>query len=285
MNLRRHAVQTLGPYRGNMSDELSSKGFIQSVRLRAILLKATGLVLPALLLTLWFVTSAKGWLPQQILPDPELIYQDFRIMIANGDLLYHTQTSLMRVLQGFAVGGTLGLVLGMGMGLSPRINALFEPIFTVFAQIPSIGLIPFFIMLVGIDESLKILVIAKAAMIPVVVNTYMGIQNVPRTYREVGNVLTFGVGLTLRKIVLPAAIPSIFTGVRYGLTNAWLALVAVELLVSSEGLGFMMVYGRQLFQLDMVIVAMIVVGIIGFLLDAGLARIETRLQRWKLVQA
>jgi len=240
-------------------------------------------VLPAALLVLWQVTSSMGWLPQQILPKPAMIVDDFRDMIASGELWQHTTRSLLRVVQGFAVGASLGLALGMAMGLSARFRALVEPVFTAIAQIPAIGLIPLFILLVGIDEPLKILVIAKAALVPVTVNTYMGILNVPRAYREVGDVLTFGPSLTLRKIVLPAAIPSIFTGIRYGLTNAWLALVAVELLVSSEGLGYLMVWGRQLFQLDFVLVAMIMIGLIGFLLDAMLARIELRLQRWKLV--
>jgi sulfonate transport system permease protein len=240
-------------------------------------------VFPAALLLLWQVASTAGWLPQQILPKPAMVVDDFRDMIASGELLQHTTRSLLRVVQGFAVGGSLGLALGMAMGLSARFRALVEPVFTAIAQIPAIGLIPLFILLVGIDEPLKILVIAKAALVPVTVNTYMGILNVPRTYREVGDVLTFGPSLTLKKIVLPAAIPSIFTGIRYGLTNAWLALVAVELLVSSEGLGYLMVWGRQLFQLDFVLVAMIMIGLIGFLLDAILARIELRLQRWKLV--
>jgi sulfonate transport system permease protein len=243
-----------------------------------------GLILPALLVAVWFASSAYGWLPRQILPDPWFIVQDFQMMHADGELWLHTFTSLRRVLLGFAIGSSVGLLLGVGMGLSPRVRALFEPIFTVLAQIPTIGLIPFLILFFGIDEELKLIVIAKAAMVPVVVNTYMGILRVPRMYREVGDVMTFGFGLQLRKIVFPAAIPSIFTGIRYGLTNAWLALVAVELLVSTEGLGYLMVWGRQLFQLDLVIVAMIMIGIIGYLLDAILATIEKRLQKWRLAE-
>jgi len=116
----------------------------------------------------------------------------------------------------------------------------------------------------------------------VAVNTHKGIRNVPAAYREVGAVLTFGPWLTLTRIVLPAAVPTIFCGVRYGLTNAWLALVAVELLASSEGLGYLMVWGRQLFQLDVVVLAMIVVGLIGFALDWMLGWVERRLRRWEL---
>jgi sulfonate transport system permease protein len=159
---------------------------------------------------------------------------------------------------------------------------LVEPLFLALAQIPPLGWVPLLMLVVGIDEALKIIIIAKAAAIPVTLNTYKGIRNVPRIYREVGEVLTFGPWLTLRKIVLPASVPSIFTGIRYGLTNAWLALVAVELLASSEGLGYLIVWGRQLFQLDLVIMAMILVGVIGFALDWILGLVERRLQRWEV---
>src|SRR5438045_15156 len=113
-------------------------------------------VFPAALLLLWQVASTAGWLPQQILPKPAMIADDFRDMIASGELLQHTTRSLLRVVEGFAVGGTLGLMLGMAMGLSARFRALVEPVFTAIAQIPAIGLIPLFILLVGIDEALKI---------------------------------------------------------------------------------------------------------------------------------
>ncbi len=243
---------------------------------------AVALVLPAALVGLWALSARLGWLPAQILPAPDLVVAAIVESVENGDLLFHTRTSLLRVVEGFGLGAALGLLLGVAMGLSQRARWIIEPTFTALAQVPPLGWIPLLMLLVGIDEALKVLIIAKAALIPVALNTHKGIRNVPAAYREVGTALTFGPWLTLTRIVLPASVPTVFTGVRYGLTNAWLALVAVELLASSEGLGYLMVWGRQLFQLDLVILAMIVVGLIGFVLDWGLGRVEQRLQRWEL---
>jgi sulfonate transport system permease protein len=242
---------------------------------------AAALIFPASLLLVWQVASLLDLVPAQILPDPRLVLATFREFYETGDLAFHSRISLLRVLQGFALGAGAGLLLGIAMGLSRRVREFVEPLFLALAQVPALGWIPLVMLLVGIDEALKVIIIAKAALIPVTINTSKGILNVPRNYREVGEVLTFGRWQTLTRILAPASIPTVFTGIRYGLTNAWLALVAVELLASSEGLGYLMVWGRQLFQLDLVIMAMIVVGVIGFLLDWSLGLVERRLQKWE----
>lgn len=243
---------------------------------------AVALSFPAALLLAWEACARMGWLPAQILPAPDLVVAAFREFAESGELSFHAGTSLMRVLQGFALGAGVGLLLGTAMGLSERIRDMVDPLFLALAQVPALGWVPLLMLLVGIDEALKVVIIAKAAMIPVALNTYKGIRSVPRIYREVGEVLAFDPWDTLRRIVLPASVPSIFTGIRYGLTNAWLALVGVELLASAEGLGYLMVWGRQLFQIDIVIMAMIVVGLIGFVLDWSLGLAERRLMRWEL---
>lgn len=242
---------------------------------------ASALIFPAALLLVWLTACLLDLVPAQILPDPRLVLATFGEFYETGDLAYHARISLIRVVQDFALGGGAGLVLGISMGLSRRVRKLVEPLFLALAQVPALGWIPLVMLLVGIDEALKVIIIAKAALIPVTINTCKGILNVPRNYKEVGEVLTFGRWETLTKILAPASIPTVFTGIRYGLTNAWLALIAVELLASSEGLGYLMVWGRQLFQLDLVIMAMIVVGVIGFVLDWSLGLVERRLQRWE----
>lgn len=168
------------------------------------------------------------------------------------------------------------------MGLSPTIEDYVRPLFTAFAQVPTLGWIPFLMLLVGIGEPLKILVIAKGAFVPVALNTLAGIRSVPPIYAELGALFRFGRTQLLRKVVLPAAIPPIFTGLRFGLTHAWNALVAVELLASAEGLGYLLVWGRQMFWLDTMMVAMLMIGISGFVLDRGMAIVEWRLQRWRI---
>jgi len=248
---------------------------------KRLVIAGTGLILPLALFVLWWVASARGWLPEQILPPPDYVYQTARDMIASGELLYHTGVSLRRVVIGFALGASAGLVLGISMGLSERVEDYVKPLFLAFAQIPTLGWIPLLMLLVGIEETLKIIIIAKGAIVPMTLNTFTGIRGVSPKYLEVGKALRFSRWQTLRLIVLPGAVPSIFTGIRYGLTHSWTSLVGVELLASSEGLGYQLVWGRQMFWLDTVIVAMIAIGLVGFIMDKGLDRTETLIQRWK----
>jgi sulfonate transport system permease protein len=241
----------------------------------------TAAIVPLALVLLWWVASERGWLAEQILPQPVLVYQTARDMVSSGELFHHAGISLQRVVIGFAFGALAGLTLGIAMGLSQRVEDYAKPLFLAFAQIPTLGWIPLLMLLVGIDETLKIIIIAKGALVPMTLNTFSGIRSVPPKYIEVGRALRFSRWQTLRFIVLPGAIPSIFTGIRYGLTHAWTSLVGVELLASSEGLGYLLVWGRQMFWLDTVIVAMIVIGIVGFAMDKCLDRTELFVQRWK----
>jgi sulfonate transport system permease protein len=122
------------------------------------------------------------------------------------------------VVSGFAVGAAAGLVLGAAMGLSRRVDEHVRPLFTAVAQVPALAWIPLVMLLLGIGETLKIVVIAKAAFVPVTMNTSAGIANVPRALVEVGETFRFTRMQMLRHVVLPGAVPPIFTGLRYGLT-------------------------------------------------------------------
>jgi sulfonate transport system permease protein len=240
-----------------------------------------GLLVPLCLMMLWIVASRHGWVPPQILPGPDDVWATLTDLWDSGDLWRDTAISLQRVVEGSLIGGSAGLVLGISLGLSRGLEAYVRPLFSALAQIPALGWLPLMMLLVGIGEPLKVVIIAIAASVPITLNTMNGIRDVPAGYIEVGRVFRYNRLQLLRRIVLPAALPPIFVGVRYGVTHAWLALVAVELLASSEGLGYLLVWGRQMFQLDVVIAAMAVIGVIGFVLDRALAAMEARLQRWK----
>ena len=222
-----------------------------------------------------------GWVPEQVLPPPAAVFKVFAELLASGELWDHLTISMVRVAGGFGIGLVLGLLLGGAMGLSPTFRDYVFPLFKAFSQVPVIGWLPLLILLVGIDEGLKFLLIAKAALVPVAINTCQGIENVPNRLVEVARVYGYTRWQMLRKVVFPAATAPIWNGVRYGLTHAWLALVVVELLASSEGIGFLIVYGRQLFQLDVVLAAVVAVGIVGFFIDKLLAATEAWLLRWR----
>lgn len=237
---------------------------------------------PAAVLSIWFSGTHWGWLPEQILPKPADVWGTLLEMLRSGELKVHAGFSLLRVVYGFAAGATAGFVLGAAMGLSRTVDDYVRPLFTAISQVPALAWIPLAMLLLGIGEALKIVVIAKATFVPIVMNTSAGIRNVSSQLLEVGETFRFSTLQKLRLVVLPGSVPSIFTGLRYGLTHAWIALVSVELVASSEGLGYLLVWGRQMFWLDTVLVSMAVIGVVGFLTDKVLAVIEQRLQRWRV---
>jgi len=233
-------------------------------------------LLPAALLALWYAGAAQGWISPQVLPPPQFVVDTLRDLASSGDLWLHVSASLQRVLVGFVAGAVLGLVLGSAMGLSRSIEAYLLPTFNALVQIPVLAWMPFVLLLVGIGEPLKYILIAKAALVPVALNTLQGFRQTPQALREVGAVYGYTRRQQVLEIVLPHAMPTLFTGLRLGFTKAWLSLVVVELVASSEGLGYLIVYGRQLFQLDQVMAAVIVVGAIGYAIDRVLDLAERR---------
>ena len=241
------------------------------VRPRAILRRGAAwlepLWLPIAVLALWTLGAAQGWISAQVLPPPAFVIDTLRDLATSGDLWLHVSASLQRVLVGFAAGSLIGLALGTAMGLSRSVEAYVLPTFNALVQIPVLAWLPFVLLLVGIGEPLKYILLAKAAMVPVALNTLQGFRQAPPALREVGDVYGYSRRQQVLEIVLPTAVPTLFTGLRLGFTKAWLSLVVVELVASSEGLGYLIVYGRQLFQLDLVMAAVIVVGAIGFAID------------------
>jgi sulfonate transport system permease protein len=242
---------------------------------------ATGLVVPIALLGLWQLSASLAILPEQLLPPPAAVIGVLRDGWNDGSLEANTLISLGRVADGFLLGGSAGLLIGIAMGLSTALRATIQPLFLALAQIPILGWLPILILVSGLGDTPKIIAIGWSAFVPAVLNVSQGIAQVPRSLLELGQVLSFSRWSALRSIILPSAVPQIFTGLREGLANGWQTLVAVELLGSFSGLGYMMAYGRQLFQLEQVLAAIVVVGLIGVTLYFLLGFVESRLLRWQ----
>jgi sulfonate transport system permease protein len=236
-------------------------------------------LLPLALLGLWYLGTERGWLSEQVLPPPAFVWQTLSDLVTSGDLWMNASASLQRVLVGFVLGSALGITLGLAMGLSRTVEDYLFPTFNALVQIPVLGWLPFALLLFGIGEPLKYVLIAHAALIPVTLCTLQAFRQAPKNLLEVGSAYGFSRRQIVTDIVLPSAIPPIFTGLRLGFTKAWLSLVVVELLASSEGLGYLIAYGRQLFQLDLVMAAVVVVGAVGLLIDRGFDLVERRLNK------
>lgn len=246
---------------------------------RRWLYPALPFVLPLTALAVWQLGVVQGWVSPQVLPPLSFVYETLVELARSGDLWLHAGASLQRVLVGFLLGASLGMLLGAAMGLSPRIKALLLPTFNALVQIPVLGWLPFALLLFGIGEPLKYVLIAKAAAVPVTLATLQVFQEAPQRLVEVARVNGFSRRQVITGVVLPAGVPTLFTGLRLGFTKAWLSLVVVELVASSEGLGYLIVYGRQLFQLDLVMAAVVIVGAIGYAIDRGFDSLERRFVR------
>ncbi|SMG53435.1 ABC transporter permease [Paraburkholderia susongensis] len=271
------AIPLATPARGSAREQRTARG--ARAWLRGAAWRVAPWLLPALLLALWTIGSERGWIAPQILPPPARVYETFMELARSGDLARHTLVSLQRVLFGFGIGTLLGFALGAALGLSRTLEAYVLPSFNAVVQIPVLGWLPFLLLLVGVGEPLKYILIAHAALVPVTLSTLQGFRQTPHTLDEVARGYGYSRWQRIVHVVLPAAVPTLATGVRLAFTKAWLALVVVELVASSEGLGYLIVYGRQLFQLDLVMAAVVVVGAIGFIVNRLLDALEARLRR------
>lgn len=235
-------------------------------------------LLPLAILALWQLVAARGWMSPQILPSPLVVAQTLFDLIGSGDIARALAVSLQRIAIGFASGALLGFVIGFAIAVSPSARTYIEPSLRALFAIPTLGWLPILMLVFGIDETLKYLIIAKAVLVPVTLNTAAGVRNVPLAYIEAADVLRLSPWTRFWKLRIPAALPTLFAGIRLGLSSAFIALVVVEMLAATEGVGYMMVWGRTLFQTDIVIAGMIVVGLIGFALDKALKATEARLR-------
>lgn len=236
--------------------------------------------LPAALLALWHVAAEREWISSLILPSPELVLGTARELWRDGTIQQNLLVSAGRVARGFGIGATVGLALGTAFGLSATLRAWVQPTVLGAHQVNVMAWIPLLILVFGIDEALKTAAIAYASVLPVTVNTAKGIAGIPPRWLELARVHQLRRHEVLFRIAIPAALPSLFTGLRSGLGVAWMSLVAVEMVASSEGVGYLVVWGRQLFQLDLVLAAILVIGAVGLGMDLALGTVERRLHRW-----
>jgi sulfonate transport system permease protein len=244
--------------------------------------KLPSILSPFLLIGVWEALARSHLFPENILVPPQQVLRTFLDLLADGELVDNIAASAARVLTGFAIGGGLGFTAGLAMGLYPVLERYFGLLFTIIRQVPFIAWAPLLIVAFGIGETFKIIIIANAAFFPVALSTLDGVRNVPRHLKDVASLFRFDRWTLMRTLVLPAALPSILTGLRLALSRSWMIVVAAELFAASSGIGHMMDWARQMFQIDVVMVGVVVTGTVGFILDQILRLVEARFSSWKL---
>ena len=242
-----------------------------------------GLIVPLILLVAWVLVTRNELFSAQLLPPPKMLVDTWLEMQKSGELADNMKVSVVRVILGFLLGATTGFLLGTAMGLWRSVEQYLNPLFNCFRQIPIVAWLPFFILWLGIDELFKVIFIAVGTLVPVAVKTLEGIKSVPGAYLEVVKLFEFGWFRTLRTVIIPSALPSIITGLRLGLSEAWMLVVGAELVAASAGIGNVMTIARRLFQTDVVLAGVIVIAVTGYLMDRILGLLESRLVRWHKV--
>jgi sulfonate transport system permease protein len=241
-----------------------------------------GLVLPLLLLVAWEAASHSGLVNPQFLPPLEQVGEVAWHEFESGELGYALVASLKRDLLGLLLGAGIGIVIGLSLGLSRIADRIFTTWFNGLKQIALLAWIPLISLWFGFDEAAKIVFIALAAAIPVILNTVEGVHATPAQLLEVGAVFKFTPLQFVRLVYLPAATPSLLTGLHLGLIYAWLATIGAEyFMAAGAGIGGLIISGRERFEMGLVMLGIIVVGLVGFCVDRGASWLEQRLVTWR----
>ncbi|SFK75451.1 sulfonate transport system permease protein [Paenibacillus sp. 1_12] len=242
---------------------------------------AIGSILPVLILVLWQILGDLGVFSSTFLPTPLSITSEFQKLIVSGELTQHLSISLQRAVVGFIIGGVSGLVFGFLVGFMQRLEFMLDPSFQMLRMIPHLAIAPLIILWFGFGEVSKIFIIANGAFFPMYINTFIGIRNVDRKFFEVAQVLNFSKTKQIFRLILPASLPGILLGLRLSVSISWLGLVVAELIGSQAGIGFLINYGKQTSDTELIFVGIIIFAVIGKLVDTGVRLLESKWLRWR----
>ena len=249
-----------------------------SFRKRLAAFNWRGLVLPLAAFALWWLVSALHVVKSGLLVSPVDVAHTAWQQVQSGALLRALSASLAREASGFVIGTVSGLLLGAALGFSRIATRLIGPTFDTFKQISLFAWIPLISVWFGLGDMAKVVFLSLAALLPVAAHTCDGIHAVPPRYVEVARAFRYSRLQMARFVILPAALPSIFTGIYLALIYSWLATLGAEyLLVAGSGIGNTLIDGSEQFRMDLVLFGIIVVGITGWALNAFARGIERRL--------
>lgn len=236
---------------------------------------------PALLLLYWSVLSATGWLDPRVLPAPWTAVTTGVELIRDGRLQEHLAVSAWRAMTGLGFGVAAGITLALLSGLSLLGGYVIDGLVQIKRGIPILALIPFMILWLGIGETMKVTLIATAVFIPVYINTHNALRAIDIRHVELAETVRLSRWQFLRYVVAPGSLPGFLTGLRFGVTSSWLALVVVEQLNATSGIGYMVTLARNYAQTDVMLVGLVVYALLGFGSDALVRQLERRLLSWR----
>ena len=241
----------------------------------------------AAVLLLWHVlTAVTGVISAARFPMPAEVWAALQQVAvegySNGQLHEHVLRSVLLVTMGFVVASSIGVALGLAMGASRTVEALVNPVFLLLRPIPPLAWIPLAIVWLGLGDAAKMMVIFFAAFVPSVINSFSGVRQIEKPIFEAAAMLDIQGWRYWREVLIPGALPSIFTGLRLSLQASWTTLVAAELVGAVAGLGQILNQAAQDIFPAMIVVGMASVALCGWLMTVALGWIEKRVMPWKV---
>jgi len=237
--------------------------------------------MPVAMLLLWETGASRGWWDRHLLPAPSVVAQYLVVSAGNGTLGQHVGATLARLAVGFLIGLGSAAALGTLTGLSGLAFRILDPLLQGLRAVPSLAWVPLFLIWLGIGEPSKIMLIALGVFFPIYLNLVAGIHGVDRKLVEVGRSFGFASPRLVTRIILPAALPSLLTGIRGGLGLGWMFVIAAELIGASRGLGFLLDLGRNISRPEIVLASILLFAVLGKLTDALLVLVQRRALSWQ----
>ncbi|KVK50046.1 ABC transporter permease [Agrobacterium deltaense] len=251
-----------------------------SIRTRIEVGSITGWLLPAIILAGWEAAARVGLISGNVLPAPSAVAEAFWRLLLSGELIANIGVSSARALVGFAIGGSIGFIFGLANGLSKFSRSFTDTTLQMIRNIPHLALIPLVILWFGIDEEAKLFLVALGVFFPIYINTLLGIQGVDPQLVEMGRTYGMSPFTLFRRVILPGALPAIFTGLRYALGIMWLTLIVAETISSSSGLGYMAMQAREFLLIDVVVLSILIYALLGKLADSFARLLESIFLQW-----
>lgn len=239
------------------------------------------IVSPLAVLLVWELTVRAGLIPELFFPPPTRILRSFVEVLLSGELINETAITLRRVIVAFFMGGFPGIILGLLMGWSKRIRAIFNPIVSALLPIPKIVLLPLIMLIFGVGETSRLVTISMGVFFINLINALAGVQNIDPIYFEAAQNYGAGKWQTFRKVVLPGSLPSIFAGIRLSLGMAILVTMGIEFIAAREGLGAMTWLAWQTLRTEVLYVGIITIAIIGVLSSMIIEIIQKKVLHWQ----
>ena len=232
------------------------------------------------ILIVWEVAGRIGLLNPLFFPVPSLIIMEFFSMVRTGEIQDNLSITLLRIGAGFLIGAVSGLFIGLWMGTSEKVRILLDPIISATYPIPKLAIFPLLMVIFGIGELSKIMAIAIGCFFIVVFNTVAGVRNINKVYFEVAKNYGASRSKVFSRVVIPASLPMIFNGIRIALGMCLIIVVGVEFLSANHGIGAMIWYAWQTFDIEKLYVGIFICAILGVVFTVILKLLEKRIIPW-----